>query len=151
MNVYPIYLPPLREREADILLLAEYFLEKYSKEYEKDIRRISTPAIDALMQYHWPGNVRELENCVERAVLLCEDQVIRTYHLPPTLQTAKDTNTYQTLSLQEAVENLEIELITDALKDARGNIRKAAQLLQSTERILRYKIKKYNIDPKKFR
>ena len=151
LNVYPIYLPPLREREADILLLAEYFLEKYAKQYGKDIRRVSTPAIDALMQYHWPGNVRELENCMERAVLLCEDQVIRTYHLPPTLQTAKDTNTYQTLSLQEAVENLEVELITDALKETRGSIRKSAQLLQTTERILGYKIKKYGIDPRKFR
>ncbi len=151
LNVYPIYLPPLREREADILLLANYFLEKYSKQYGKDIRRISTPAIDALMQYHWPGNVRELENCMERAVLLCEDQVIRTYHLPPTLQTAKDTNTYHTISLQEAVENLEIELITDALKETKGNIRKAAKSLQTTERILGYKIKKYNLEPKKFR
>jgi Nif-specific regulatory protein len=151
LNVYPIYLPPLRERGADILLLAEHFLEKYSRQYGKDIKRISTPAIDALMQYHWPGNVRELENCIERAVLLCEDQVIRTYHLPPSLQTAKDTSTYNTLSLKETVENLEIEMITDALKETKGNIRKAARLLQTTERILGYKIKKYQIDPKRFR
>ncbi|RLI01688.1 sigma-54-dependent Fis family transcriptional regulator, partial [Candidatus Bathyarchaeota archaeon] len=60
LNVYPIYLPPLREREADVLLLADYFLEKYASEYGKDIKRISTPAIEALTQYHWPGNVREL-------------------------------------------------------------------------------------------
>ena len=151
LNVYPIYLPPLRERGADILLLAEHFLEKYSRQYGKDIKRISTPAIDALMQYHWPGNVRELENCIERAVLLCEDQVIRTYHLPTSLQTAKDTSTYNTLSLKETVENLEIEMITDALKETKGNIRKAARLLQTTERILGYKIKKYQIDPKRFR
>ncbi|HEJ84186.1 MAG TPA: GAF domain-containing protein, partial [Desulfobacteraceae bacterium] len=69
LNVYPIYMPALREREADILLLADYFLEKYAEEYGKDIKRISTPAIEALTQYHWPGNVRELENCMERAVL----------------------------------------------------------------------------------
>jgi Nif-specific regulatory protein len=68
LNVFPIYMPPLRERKTDILLLADYFLEKYSKENQKDIRRLSTPAIDMLMQYHWPGNVRELENCIERAV-----------------------------------------------------------------------------------
>ena len=91
LNVYPIYLPALREREADLLLLADYFLEKYAQEYDKDILRISTPSIDALMQYHWPGNVRELENCMERAVLLCDDQVIHSYHLPATLQTAGDT------------------------------------------------------------
>ncbi len=70
LNVFPIYAPPLRERKSDILLLADYFVEKYSKLNQKSIRRISTAAIDLLMSYHWPGNVRELENCIERAVLL---------------------------------------------------------------------------------
>ncbi len=151
LNVYPIYLPPLRERGSDILLLTEHFLEKYSKRYNKQIKRISTPAIDALMQYHWPGNVRELENCIERAVLLCEEDVIRTYHLPPSIQTARDTNTYNTMSLSQAVENLEIEMITDALKEAKGNIKEASQLLQTTERILRYKIQKYHIEHQKYK
>ncbi len=151
LNVYPIYLPPLREREADILLLADYFLEKYAKEYGKDIRRISTPAIDALMQYHWPGNVRELENCMERAVLLCEEQVIHTYHLPPTLQTARDTDTVQSQSLKEAVERFEMDLIIDALKNTRGNMRQAAKTLRTTERIFGYKVKKYNINPRQYR
>jgi len=151
LNVYPIYLPPLREREADILLLADYFLEKYASEYEKDIRRISTPAIDALVRYHWPGNVRELENCIERAVLLCQDQVIHTYHLPPTLQTAKDTGTQQAQSLKEAVERFEMDLLIDALKSSRGNMRKAAKALKTTERIFGYKVKKYNINPRKYR
>ena len=86
-------MPPLRERKTDILLLADYFLEKYAKENHKDIRRFSTPAIDMLMQYHWPGNVRELENCIERAVLVCEEGVIHSYHLPPTLQTGKESGT----------------------------------------------------------
>src|SRR5210317_308551 len=70
LNVFPIYMPPLRARKTDILLLADYFLEKYAVENHKDIKRFSTPAIDMLMEYHWPGNVRELENCIERAVLL---------------------------------------------------------------------------------
>ncbi|MBW2083413.1 MAG: sigma 54-interacting transcriptional regulator [Deltaproteobacteria bacterium] len=151
LNVYPIYLPPLREREADILLLADYFLEKYAREYSKDIRRISTPAIDAFMQYHWPGNVRELENCIERAVLLCEEQVIHTCHLPPTLQTARDTGTVQSQSLKEAVERFEMDLIIDALKNTRGNMRQAAKALGTTERIFGYKVKKYNINPKQYR
>jgi len=151
LNVYPIYLPPLREREADLLLLADYFLERYSSEYEKDIRRISTPAIDALTQYHWPGNVRELENCMERAVLLCQDRVIHSYHLPPTLQTAEETGTLQAQSLKEAVERFEREMLIDALKSSRGNMRKAAQSLHSTERIFGYKIKKYAIQPKQYR
>jgi Nif-specific regulatory protein len=151
LNVYPIYLPALREREADVLLLADYFLEKYAKEYKKDIKRISTPAIDALAQYHWPGNVRELENCIERAVLLCEDHVIHSYHLPPTLQTASETGTEQASSLEEAVERFERDLLIDALKTSRGNMRKAAMLLKTTERIFGYKVKKYKIEPKKYR
>jgi Nif-specific regulatory protein len=141
----------LREREADLLLLADYFLEKYSKEYTKDIRRISTPAIDALMQYHWPGNVRELENCMERAVLLCEDQVIHSYHLPPTLQTAEDTDTQQSQSLKDAVERFERELLIDVLKSSRGNMRIAAKSLETTERIFGYKVKKYQINPKQYK
>jgi Nif-specific regulatory protein len=151
LNVYPIYLPPLREREADLLLLADYFLEKYSLEYNKGIKRISTPAIDALMQYHWPGNVRELENCMERAVLLCDDQVIHGYHLPPTLQTAEDTGTLQSRSLEDAVERFERELLIDALKSTRGNMRRAAQALETTERIFGYKVKKYHINPKQYK
>jgi Nif-specific regulatory protein len=151
LNVYPIYLPPLREREADVLLLADFFLEKYDREYGKDIKRISTPAIDALTQYHWPGNVRELENCMERAVLLCEDQVIHGYHLPPTLQTAQETGTHETRSFSEAVERFESELLIDALKTSRGNMRKAAMALKTTERIFGYKIKKYHIDARQYR
>jgi len=151
LNVYPIYMPALREREADILLLADYFLEKYAEEYDKNIKRISTPAIEALTQYHWPGNVRELENCMERAVLLCDDQVIHGYHLPPTLQTAQETGTQQTQSLTEAVERYERELLIDSLKSSRGNMRKAAMALKTTERIFGYKVKKYGIEPKRYR
>ena len=151
LNVYPIYLPALREREADVLLLSDYFLEKYSTEYGKDIKRISTPAIEALTQYHWPGNVRELENCLERAVLLCDDRVIHSYHLPPTLQTAKDTGTEQSRSFQEAVESFEKELIIDALKTSRGNMRLASKALKTTERIFGYKVKKYEIQVKQYK
>ena len=148
LNVYPIYLPPLREREADILLLADYFLKKYADEYDKDVKRISTPAIDAMMSYNWPGNVRELENCMERAVILCDDKVIHSYHLPFTLQTAEQTGTQQKKTLKKAVETFEKELIVDALKNSRGNMRQAARALNTTERIFGYKVKKYHINPK---
>jgi len=83
LNVFPIYMPSLRMRKTDIILLADYFLEKYAKENFKEIKRFSTPAIDMMMQYHWPGNVRELENCIERSVLLCNEGAIHSYHLPP--------------------------------------------------------------------
>ncbi len=92
LNVFPIYLPPLRERMTDILMLADFFLEKYSRENHRHVRCFSKAAMDMLMQYEWPGNVRELENCVERAVLLCEDDhMVQTFNLPPTLQRVKLT------------------------------------------------------------
>ncbi len=151
LNVFPIYMPPLRERKTDMLLLADYFLEKYAKENHKDIRRFSTPAIDMLMQYHWPGNVRELENCIERAVLLCEEGVIHSYHLPPTLQTGTESGTLPALSLDEAVANLEREMLIDALKNTRGNITTAAKILQTTVRKFAYKAQQYGIDYRTYR
>jgi Nif-specific regulatory protein len=151
LNVFTIFLPPLRERKSDILLLAEHFLAKYEREHGKEIKRISTPAIDMLASYHFPGNVRELENVIERAVLVCDEQVIHGHHLPPTLQTAEVSGTVTQISLTAAIEAYERDLIQDALKSTRGNVAKAAKMLDSTERILGYKIKKYGIAPKRFR
>jgi Nif-specific regulatory protein len=151
LNVFPLYLPPLRERKTDILLLAEHFLETYCKQYNKPIRRISTPAIDMLMAYHWPGNVRELENWIERAVIVCNEEVIYSYHFPATLQTAEATGTQVRSSLKSAVAHYERDLIIDALKSTRGNRSKAAKLLQTTERILGYKIQNYEIEPSKYK
>ena len=151
LNVFSIFVPPLRERRDDVLLLADYFSEKYARENRKPIRRISTPAIDMLASYHWPGNVRELENAIERAVLVCEGQVIHGYHLPPTLQTAEASGTLTRVSLSEAVDSFEKDMLMDALKTARGNRAKAAKLLGTTERIMRYKVKKYAIDCNRFR
>ncbi len=151
LNVFPIYMPPLRERKTDVLMLADHFLEKYAKENQKDIRRFSTPAIDMLMQYHWPGNVRELENCIERAVLLCEEGAIHSYHLPPTVQTAEESDTLPDRSLEDAVANLEREMIVDALKTTRGNMAKAAQTVQTTERKFAYKAKRHGVDFREYR
>jgi Nif-specific regulatory protein len=151
LNVFPIYMPPLRARKTDILLLADYFLEKYAVENHKDIKRFSTPAIDMLMEYHWPGNVRELENCIERAVLLCEEGVIHSYHLPPTLQTGKESDTVPSLSLEDAVASLEKEMIIDALKNTGGNVTMATQILQTTVRKFAYKAQKYGVDYRQYR
>jgi Nif-specific regulatory protein len=151
LNVFPIYMPPLRERKTDILLLADHFLEGYAKENHKDIRRFSTPAIDMLMQYHWPGNVRELENCIERAVLLCEERVLHSYHLPPTVQTAEESDSVPGRSLEDALANLEREMIIDALKSTRGNMAKASKMLKTTERKFAYKAKKYGVDYRLYR
>ncbi len=152
LNVFPVYLPPLRERRTDILLLAEYFLEKYSKENDRVISRISTSAIDLLIQYHWPGNVRELQNCMERAVLICDGNTIQSIHLPPTLQSSATVSSDKTpRSLATAVEIYERELIIEALKQTNGNQTKAADFLDTSLRIINYKIHNYGIDPKKFK
>jgi Nif-specific regulatory protein len=151
LNVFPIRIPPLRERKTDIPLLADFFVERYNKVTHKSVRRISTPAIDMLMSYHWPGNVRELENCIERAVLLSTDYVIHGHNLPPTLQTAEASGTAQVGTLQANLENLERDLIYDALKAARGNKAKAARDLGITERIMGLRVTRYGIDPRRFR
>jgi Nif-specific regulatory protein len=150
LNVFTIFVPPLRERKADLLLLVDHFLEKFSREHHKNIKRISTPAIDMLMSYHWPGNVRELENTLERAVLMCDGQVIHGHHLPPSLQTAEASGTVTRVSLSDAVAGFEKDLIQDALKTTRGNRAKAARLLDTTERVLNYKVKKYGVDVRRF-
>ncbi len=150
LNVFPIHIPPLKERKADISLLADFFIEKYNKINAKAVKRISTPAIDMLMKYHWPGNVRELENCIERAVLLSTDDVIHSHHLPPTLQTAEESGTVFSGTLSDRLESLERELIMDALKTTNGNMSKAAMLLGLTDRIMGLRINKYGIQPKRF-
>jgi Nif-specific regulatory protein len=150
LNVFSIFVPPLRERKADLLLLVDHFLEKFSREHHKNIKRISTPAIDMLMSYHWPGNVRELENTLERSVLMCDGQVIHGHHLPPSLQTAEASGTVTRVSLADAVAGFEKDLIQDALKTTRGNRAKAARLLDTTERVLNYKVKKYGVDVRRF-
>jgi len=136
LNVFPIHVPPLRERKTDIPLLADHFVERYSQRNKKPVVRISTPAIDMMMSYHWPGNVRELENCIERAVLLSTDGVIHGNHLPPTLQTAEASGTLPTGRLAATLAALEKELIVDALKSANGNMAKAAR---------------NNVEPRRFR
>ena len=151
LNVFPIFIPPLRTRRADVLPLADHFSEKYAREHGKSIKRISTTAIDLLSRYHWPGNVRELENTIERAVLMADGEVIHGHHLPPTLQTAEATGTVVSASLGTAVETFERGLIEDALKTSRGNRSKAARLLSTTERVISYKVKKYGIDPARLR
>ena len=151
LDVFSLFLPPLRDRKPDILLLADHFVEKYAAAHGKDVRRLATTAIDMLMSYHWPGNVRELENCIERAVLVSTGGVIHGHDMPPSLQTAEVSGTLPRLSLAAATSALEMDLIQDALKTAKGNLARAARLLDTTERIIAYKVKKLGIDLRRFR
>ncbi len=155
LNVFPISLPPLRKRKSDIVLLADFFLEKYNKVYNRKVRRITTPAINMMMSYHWPGNVRELENCIERALLTTTNDVISAYNLPPSLQTAQQSGTdfvpEENADFATMVASFEREIIVDSLKKTRGNIAAAARNLNTTQRIIHYKTEKYNINPDDFR
>jgi Nif-specific regulatory protein len=151
LNVFPIYVPPLRERKSDILLLANHFVERFSTANAKNIRRISTAAIDLLVSYHWPGNVRELENCIERAVLLCQGSSIEAHHLPPTLQKKGPSENSLSGTLESAISALEYEMIVGELKNSEGNMAKAARILGLTERQIGLRVKHYNIDFKRFR
>jgi Nif-specific regulatory protein len=150
LHVFPIYVPPLRKRKADIVQLADHFLTHYAKENNRDVRRLSSAVIDMLMSYHWPGNVRELENCIERAVLVAEGDVIHPHHMPPTLQTAEASGTLPTGTLKDLVNAYERDIIRDALKSSRGNIASAARALGTTPRILGYKVRNHAINPKKY-
>jgi Nif-specific regulatory protein len=150
LNVFPVVVPPLRERKTDILLLADHFVAKYAKSNNKEIKRISTSAIDMLMSYHWPGNVRELENCIERAVILSSDGVIHGYNLPPTLQIT-GTASVKEITLTGTLESLENEMICESLKSSNGNMAQAARKLGLTERMMGIRAKKYNIDFHRFR
>ena len=151
LNVFPLRVPPLRERRSDIILLADHFAEKHGRRSGKPILRISSPAIDLLVTYHWPGNVRELENCIERAVILSTDSVIHAYHLPPSLQSADSTGTGPASTLDASLARLERELLVEALKICRGNAAAAARRLGVTERRMGLALHRYGIDWRRFR
>lgn len=154
LNVYPILLPPLRERGSDIITLADHFVAQLSETLGIAVQRISTPALNLLQSYHWPGNVRELENVIERAILLSEDGVIHGYNLPPSLQApvVKDKDTGAPLgSLERRLEAVEYELIIDALKLHQGNMTAAAESLGLTRRVLGLRMGKYGLSYKDYR
>ncbi len=152
LSVFPIYLPPLRERGNDIILLADHFVLKYSKEMGKPVKRISTSVIEVFLSHQWPGNVRELENCIERAILLTEGDAIEMIHLPPSLQAKmREGDPTEKGRLSTVILSQERSLILEALKETRGNQSQAARLLGTTKRIIQYKIQKLGIDPAKFR
>ena len=151
LNIFPVHMPSLRERKADILQLADHFIGAFNLAHGKQVLRISTPAIDMLASYHWPGNVRELENCIERAILLTRSEVLHAHHLPPSLQTADATRDGAPAGLKAQLATVERELIFDALKHVRGNMAAAARALQITERQMGLRVARYQIDTQTFR
>ncbi len=145
LNVFPIYVPPLRKRPADIPLLANHFLRLYGERSGRKVTAISPEALQQLLAHTWPGNVRELENTIERAVLVCDGSIIEPRHLPPVLQAIPVQSDSVGSGLAAQVAALERRLILDALNSTEGRIAPAARLLKTTPRILAYKMRKLNI------
>lgn len=144
INVFPVVLPPLRQRREDIPLLVSHFTHKYNKENNKDIEGVDRATLDILMAYDWPGNVRELENVIEHAVVLCQQGLISPRNLPPNLaQQPLDVPTVGT-TLPQIVESIEKQKISEALAKYKTQ-RRAAKALGLTERMLGYKIQKYGL------
>lgn len=151
IHVFPIHLPALRERRADIPGLADHFVEKHARKMQKHVARISTSAINMMLAYHWPGNVRELENCIEHAVLLCQDEVIHSHDLPPSLQMPEAiSQSAKTCTLKARVQILEKDMMIDALKRHAGRVAPSAKELGITSRMFRYKMKNLGIINKDF-
>jgi Nif-specific regulatory protein len=153
LSVFPLILPPLRERHEDIMALITHFADRACAANRKKVVRITTRAANLLMSHHWPGNIRELENVMERAVILCgTDGVIDAHHLPPVLQNAETSASAPDPStLAEAVANLEKRMIADALRGTGGNAAKAAHSLGVSERIMGLRMKKYGMTYREFR
>jgi len=151
LNVFAIFIPPLRERKTDVLLLADHFLEKFSREHSKKATRLSTPALDRLMAHQWPGNVRELANVIERAVVVSNTSVVHAHHLPSALQSAERSDTRLTMPLQEALDAFERDMLQDVLRSTRGNRAEAARLLSTTARVFNYRVKRLRIDWRRFK
>jgi Nif-specific regulatory protein len=151
LNVFPVYIPALRERLNDIPLLVDHFITKANEKNGTNILRISSSAIEMLMIYNWPGNIRELENCIERAAILSSDRVIRPQNLPPTLQTAQSSGTTNIGTMQSIVDKVEKQLIIDSLTSKNGNILQSAKELGISNRKLGLRIEKYEIDVSKYK
>ncbi|MFA4967179.1 MAG: sigma 54-interacting transcriptional regulator [Candidatus Margulisiibacteriota bacterium] len=145
INVFPIMLPPLRERKEDVPILVDHFIHKFNKENKKKIKGISAQALDIMVGYRWPGNVRELENVIERAVILCQKDVISPKELPQNLSGRVELEVPgEGSTLTDMVESIEKQKIIEALEKYKTQ-RNAAKALGITERMLGYKISKYKI------
>ena len=151
LNVFPIIIPPLRERKGDIITLAEYFAARFVKKFGKETKRIATAVQEMLLSYSWPGNIRELENIIERAVILSEDRVIHADNLPLSLQAPVLSATTTQKSLPAKLDTIEYEMIIEALSSQNGHISHAAEKLGLTRRVLSLKMQQFGINYRKYR
>jgi len=151
LNVFPITVPPLRDRGSDVITLAEHFVARFAGEDDKAISRITTSALNMLMGYHWPGNVRELENVIHRAVILTEDDAIHGYNLPLSLQSTVLAGSAAKPGLESRLAAMEYEMLVEALRQHKGNSTEAARELGLTRRTMGLRMKKYGLTYRSFR
>ena len=146
LNVIPLVLPPLRERREDIPLLARHFLARYANEFDKSINDFSLSAMQMLLMYEWPGNVRELEHVIERAIVMCEREVIGSEDIQlPRLEPRASEASFQEMKAT-MIAQFERTYINGLLRAHRGNISKAARAARKDPRALRQLIRKHKID-----
>ncbi|MEE4255101.1 MAG: sigma-54 dependent transcriptional regulator [Desulfuromusa sp.] len=153
LNVFPIHIPPLRERREDIPILLEYFLQRFSKEFNKSMRGFSRDAIDLVMRYHWPGNVRELLNVVERICIMYNVEKITPEQLPREIWGESPQSEMpfkyaippEGIVLDDVVGQIEKELVEQAFQITGGNVAKTARILNVPRGTLRYKLEKYDL------
>jgi two-component system NtrC family response regulator len=144
LKVVTMSLPPLRERKEDLSLLINHFIDKFASENGKNIQGLTAQARDVLLKYDYPGNVRELVNIIERAVVIARNQYITTEDLPfKSILPVDDSEKKASGALRDSVDNLEKKLIIEAMEKTQDNQTKAAEILGISERMLRYKLKKY--------
>ena len=147
LKVLKIELPPLREHPDDIPLLSQSFIERFSEENSRPVRKISKEAMDLLLKYHWPGNIRELENKIEQAVIMAEDDILLPGHFPAEIQKAQlgDESDILQIRIGTSVKDVEKELIRKTLAKVGGNKTKAAEVLGIGTRTLYRKIEEYGL------
>ena len=153
VNVFPIRLPPLRERAGDISILANHFMQKYANLMTKPQPRLAEETLRLLMAHTWPGNVRELENCIEYAVLICSGLLLLPEHLPQALlrsATFISLATADEATLKNRIHQMEESVLLEALKAKNGNVCAVAREIGLTPRMVRYKLKNLKIDPRQF-
>jgi two-component system NtrC family response regulator len=146
LKVVTMSLPPLRERKEDLSILINHFIDKFATENGKNIQGLTSEARDMLLKYDYPGNVRELINIIERAVVIARDQYITTDDLPfKSVSNPIDSGKKYSGALRESVDELEKKLIIESMEKTQDNQTKAAEILGISERMLRYKLKKYGL------
>jgi len=153
LNMFHLILPSLAERKDEILLIAQFFLEKLARKLQRPIKRITDDAQEMILKYDWPGNIRQLHNTIERAVILCESDQIEAEHLACEMMrdiqkkvlSQPTLNELQDRSLKEYIDNLEKSMLQQALQVSNGNQLKASRILNEPRHIVRYLVKKYSL------